>query len=711
MIRRKRYSMPTVPRLNPRVISAIEKAIKSRWPKNYSSVAPYIKHLDDGSVDPFDLLNGAVQSGKFLTINILMWVLMVKGYRVIYVTKRLDIVRKDVLSKINKGLIRDVIQQCCGDEGLGANETKRYQISTVGGLEMSESAARNQQTVPVFLMENVNYLRLLKHLNTQCNGVKTLVILDEVHELYSDTSFDILDGGLEPGLSVTNRHFLHKLYDMCRNVPTLSMLGVTATPERVLVKDPFCCVNNIFYLEPDAPVKGFKYYGYERSGLKNIDVEPMESTYTETVQAILDRPTQMLKSGSAEIKLVFICTSTFACDQAEILDEIKDSFGNQVHCKMLISDDTRRDNAIPKDYVVSSLSEFFDSKYLTDEICQNGALVLIARKTLAASATVKPVIGKTCEHIIDDVEYQCVGITDQLSHKASSIEDHMQKSRLFGWYPAGHKSTYWVPSSYINDMQYGVNQTHWGIIDNYNCQDRLESIRVVKSSMDEVTKVCAGKCPYRKTTSTVSLQVTSKIPKFGKSVVDPGSDVDTGSDSDAESCILDLSDGPVWIKRDNVYHIYTEARRLEHHQLDYFADWSANDTHNKVLRDMDTHSTTPVIRQARFYDLFGAFCKKHLRVLQGDTYYSSWQAGMYKELSEELQTEGKAIADMDIPDKDKQQQTENLLNDFAQRKLKEDSDSEEEEEVKVEVKRVKIKRRTIKPCKVRIKIKRRVRQA
>jgi hypothetical protein len=630
-------------------VELILNALQKRWPNNYQSIIPYIEHLTKNgpACDPFTLLIGPVQSGKFLTINILMWIMVIKhGYHVSYVTKRLDIVRKDVLSKINKGLVKDLIDECCTNAGLTDEETRKYHIHTISGLHVVRS---EQCTIPIFLMEDRNYANMISHLN-RISHEKTLVIVDEVHEMYTDTSFNILNGGIEPGTTITNRHALHKLYDMCSSLPMFSMLGVTATPERVLVKDPICCVNKIFYLQPDAPVKGFEYYGYNQSELQNIEVFEHDGSYSDTVSKILDRKRNLLSETVAECKVIYICTCTYASDQEQIYAELMKKFGDRIHCKLLISDDTRRDNNIPKECVATSLTDFFDGRNLTDKICQTGALIVIARKTLAASATVKPDIGTECARTIDGIKYITCGITDQITNIASSIEDHMQKSRLFGWYPSGHKSTYWTPKSYFSDMLYGVNATHWSIINAYQLSTRLDSITTIKSSMTKVPKICAGKCPYKKVDQDISTFLSTTRPTFGRQI-----NVDDTPDP---------SDGPVWTECNEQFVIYTITQVLRHQEVERFQTWMPNAVHIKTLQNMDTPPTET--KKIRFYHWFGKVCSKHL-VVNRAINYSTWQATLYRKVDASLKKSGSLIADDNkMLDADKMRKIETLLSPFIQ---------------------------------------------
>lgn len=679
MIRRNRSTMPHPEMQNPEVIDAIIRTFQERWPNNCASIEPYIAHLtgaDETALDDvFSLLMGEVQSGKFLTINILTWILVFKHqYRVSYLTKRLDIVRTDVLGKLHNGLIKQVVDQCCSDHNVDAS---MYQLDTIGGLALTAAKSRERKVCPIFLMENVNYLRLLEHLQRNTRE-KMLVIADEVHELFTDTSFDILDGGLRQGSTITNRHFLHKLYSMCKETSGLRILGVTATPERTLVKDPLCCVDRVFYLTPDPPVKGFNYYGYNREGLQNVAVCERDDSDVDTINQILSRKTTVLNNGQHEIKVVYICTATYAADQAVIYERIVREFGDRVYCKMLISDDTRRDNDIPTEYVVSSLAAFFNGSNLTDEICTNGALVLIARKTLAASATVKPEIGSSCTRFVDGHQHTVVGITDQITGAGSSIEDHMQKSRLFGWYPAGHSSTYWVAAEYMADMQHGVNDTHRRIVDQYDCKHRLESIGTLVSSMSKVPRICAGECPYRRGGFGYVVVSSCGRPSYGEEVT-------TDELADDETIQARIEDGPVWVEADGSYLIYLQTRILNHAQIERFESWKPAPFHAQVLRNMVQHGKDKQ-KVTRFYDVFGKIIKETLKDIQGDTYYSSWQANLYKELDETTIAAGKKIAEDDTLHTMglKVRAGKKLLASWIRRKLAEDEDESEAESVESE---------------------------
>lgn len=594
---------------------------RQQWPKNFESIVPIITQLQSDKPIPYSLLLGAVQSGKFLTINILSWILMIKhGFNVCYLTKKLDIVRNDVLDKLIKGLINQTVKKYCTQKGVDATP---YLLTAESGLETRKPTTN---TVPIFLMEHVNYVSVFRYLLNSAK--KTLVIVDEVHELYTDTKFDLLDGGLEPTDVISNRHFLHKICEIARTNNNVSILGVTATPERVLIKDPVCWVEKIYHLNTDAPVEGFRYYGYKGDHLENISVKERDDNYVDTVHNILLTPTNVMPNGQHEIKVIYISTATYAADQAEIYEQLTGHFGDQIFCKMLIADDTRRDNDLPPEYNVTSLDEFFSSSNITEKICTNGAMVLIARKTLAASTTVKPMIGNSCELTVNGGIYKVFGITDQITGRASSIEDHFQKSRLFGWYPAGHSSTYWVPANYVDDMTDGVILTHLEIINKYNPSIGPASLEYITSSMQKVPKICAGKCPY------------------------------------------------------SLDHIEEGRRILNHTNLPLYTSWSPNDLHRQTMKQLGNTST---VSKVRFYDLFGKVCLKRLITLRGDMYHSTWHSMMYKQLDETTIKAGRLIASSAVSLTDKISKTEKIMSRFIAEQL----NVKDTEKIKIKTKKIK----------------------
>jgi hypothetical protein len=499
-----------------RVVDQIETMIKARWPNNYASVLPIIRQIETDKTFRFSLLNGQVQAGKFLTANILMWILAIRYHlHVAYITKNLDLVRNDAIMKLERGYISDLIVSYCSELGLTRVETASFLLASTSGLDLGKQydtalqqgktpVSPGERVIPVYIMQGDNYRALFQHIKAVNANAKShcVVVVDEVHELYTGTGVSADGCQLQPvGKMITGRHGLHKLYDMCKVMNVATLLGITATPERVLIKDPLCLVDSIYNLVPDPPFVGAVYYGYHdrEARLLNVEVLVHEGDYTETVTKIIDRAPNFLANGHAEVKFIFICSEHLAADQAVVYEELKSEFGERIHCKMLIGDETAKSNGIPREHIARSLDEFFTDS-LTEQICREGAVVLIADKMLAASATVKPSIGKVCTMRLSDgsCTYSLVGITDQIADIAPHIEAHKQKMRGHGWFPTGHQSRCWVPEDYVSDTESGVQQTHLDIMSQYDVATGPLSLSSISSSMSAVGHICP-ECPYRTT--------------------------------------------------------------------------------------------------------------------------------------------------------------------------------------------------------------------
>ena len=92
------------------IVAQIESLFKIKWPNNYASILPIISQIENDKTFRYSLLNGQVQAGKFLTANILMWILAVKHHlHIAYITKNLDIVRNDAIMKLERGYITSII--------------------------------------------------------------------------------------------------------------------------------------------------------------------------------------------------------------------------------------------------------------------------------------------------------------------------------------------------------------------------------------------------------------------------------------------------------------------------------------------------------------------------------------------------------------------------------------------------------------------------
>lgn len=505
------------------IIKAVKARLAEVYPKYYKSVEPYLKDFEENSgAFSYSLLEGLVQQGKTIAVIIIIWVLNIEhGVVTPFITKNLSTVRTDILSKFRNGFLNPLVKQVCLDHDV---PSKKYTIKAVAGHKKS---GISPGTVPIFLMNPTNHRSVISFFeqvkSTLSGRGKCVFVVDEVHELYTDFRGFVAAKGFTKTEKDTfsNRHLLHALWGLCREHGFSSILGITATPYRTMTSDPECIINHHYLLDADPPCKGLDYFGYSRTKqcLENIQVHTSDDDdVCATMRDILSQPVSTLQNGAKEIRFVYISTHAQSADQVEMLEDLQDEFGDQIYCQLLIGRDTQVKWGIPREYVAPSLASFFSESNLTDEICTSGAFVLIAQKTLAASVTVKPELGQTCGRKVDGQDYQIVGITDQITKSAGNLEAQMQRSRLFGWFPTGHSSRFWVTKASIRDFQSGFIQTSSQFTENYDPKVGPESVANIAVTT-RIKSICASSCPYRVGKRFGVSRVTTDIrPQRGRSL-------------------------------------------------------------------------------------------------------------------------------------------------------------------------------------------------
>jgi hypothetical protein len=381
----------------------------------------------------------------------------------IFVTKKLNSIRIDIIDKLTSSssdLIK-IIHNCGIEYGLSTLEIQKYIPNMAEYITTKCISKIEPNYVPVFLMQKDNYDQLSRyhHMVVESNR-KSVFIIDEVHEMYSEQGKFILKNGLKLTQTHANIGILHWMKDQVLDKNHAHMIGVTATPYRIFA-DPFIRPSGsvddnggVHRLEADQPFENAKYVGYHDDSSYTFNINSYaDDNITYVIDQVHARP------RTNEVPFI-LCTS-------ERINEAQDCLVESLarHC---------HSNAIPAyiksfhqktdqtQYNCDTLDDFF--RAIPDHIYETGIIIMIGDKRLDTGVTIKPSSMLNC--VRGSVKIS--GITDQINGSFKSLEANMQKCRLFGWYSQDHQSNLWVPADEVEVYTEGIPQVHNQILNKYD---------------------------------------------------------------------------------------------------------------------------------------------------------------------------------------------------------------------------------------------------
>lgn len=492
-----------------KIIDEIIAEMSKEKPNTMKTVSKMIESLHDEK-SFYGLLVGEIQSGKTPAQMFLIWV-WCRKFRgnVCFITKSLDSIRRDIMSKFNSTLIKKHIITVCLKYGYSEEDALKlfgltYHIYTDHKVKKLGKAGQ----VEIILMQKDNFSHVRRWYNDISQVPRpapALFVIDEMHEMYAGAESFLENKGLTSVKKISNIGMLHWLQQKMI-LQKCFVIGVTATPYAPMTGDPVCWPTKVFKLQTDAPAPQLTYYGYgpdetdplKRTKLMNILVK----TYTnevKTVADILARPRHVLQNGLTEVPMICIASKFQNEEQNCIMQLLKDTFQEKLNILVF-----NQDNKV-------SLEEWFSETILTQEICEKGALVIIGRACLAAGITVKP--AKSIDVSFNKVTYTVSGITDQIMpNNDINMTSTKQLMRLLGWFPDGHASTLWLQTDNLHHVyKKELVDIHQQFMQNYEetlgpeslKSITLESTYVKSFYTNDFYRVSAKLSPRVKTSSFV----------------------------------------------------------------------------------------------------------------------------------------------------------------------------------------------------------------
>jgi hypothetical protein len=499
------------PILTNTIFPAVVARFRARHAEHMSyTVDKYLMLMEQHKVKRqfnFSLLTGETQSGKTIAMHFLSWILIYKyGYVPCYITKKNTALRSDALDKLALGMVNEIVKEVCEEHGYSE---RAKDISLFGSVGIKTDMNKYNE-IPIFLMEpanNVKVLRWMRDLASLPGKPRHPVFFfDEVQELYTTcskvknkggggTQYNYLkNNGFMKGQTATrklsNHMLIHEIARCCKEL-SCGMIGVTATPQRVLSSDPEVYPDHIYRLPCVSPGKGLKRVGYNDSGTEEFQNATFhtETDIVTIIREIIARKPITLSTGDRQIKFLNITTDHYNSDMASVHGIITENYDrDQVYVKLFI-----QDTPDYSDINISKLDDFFDLRDIPDTVIQNGLVVLIGKSREGAGVTIKPSfkLQKEEHHKteIKDIQYIIDGITDMRIKLPDNMETADQLlGRATGWFDAKHEMHIWIAKSQLHDAKTGLIKTKNSIIAAYDGSQGPKSVIEVSNMCTSITK-------------------------------------------------------------------------------------------------------------------------------------------------------------------------------------------------------------------------------
>lgn len=473
--------------------SAVVPSVINRFRELYPewmkvTVDPYLSSLSEckrNGVFNFSSLLGETQQGKTLVMHIITWIMIYSlGMTPCFITKKLQALRDDALDKLSGGMVNKIVDDVCSKLGkpkLGA----KYHIIGAPGLTVLEEGV-SIGVIPIYLMQpenNAKMLLLMERLQKQDRY--PVFICDEVHEMYTNIQGYLDSSKLSLDTDRIHNHaVIHTIVNQCK-IGKCGMLGVTATPQRMLTSDPAVYPSALYSIPCISPAPGLHRFGY-RDGSDHFEGAEfhVDTDVLSIISKILARPRTQLSNGDYEIKFLNIATAHFNDDMANIHGLITDhpEFQDLVYAKLFIQDGAYDEINAP------SLDGFFDLREVSDQVLSDGVIILIGKSREAAGITIKPSFNLLRKgwhsRLISDERYTVTGITDMMVSLPKNMETAEQLfGRASGWFDRLHELHFWLESmDQVNDVMFNVLMTKRALVKQYDGNIGPASLAVITNA-------------------------------------------------------------------------------------------------------------------------------------------------------------------------------------------------------------------------------------
>jgi hypothetical protein len=496
--------------------------IRSVFSQLLSSVPNLAKSLSElfTSVDPkiasnsakFDILTGAVQSGKTLPLIMFLWnqkfVLM---NLIMFITANRNAVRKDFITDIGK-FNTSLLLKAISTVLMASNNQLRQQITSeistdylVGSLlqrltlipldPMDKKKGNKALLNPtanlltghfmVFIQNTRNIRAALKYYSQARKSRCLSVVIDEIHRMYTDGK----DDQIHQGVRADTKLNLATLIDIfnaesqpdptnSKSIPNVHLVGITATPIRVMA-DPTVKINahhqyvsdgysGLEYLGPQHFRKstlGLGLVGGQRNPIKFHYMNGYEpSDIQQQIAMMLARPNLTLTHMGQTLpvqKLIGINVSRTNDAQEKIANEL-----NRVFAGQLVALSVNQHTFTRQCPSISS--------YLS--LCpMDLPIVLVGSAYFDMASKIKP-----SENTRLSNGRLLVGLTDYLISTSKDANGELleQQMRPFGYYLPGFECHYHLTHESFQRIKSALDFNR-EVISKYKAKSGVDSIRTI----------------------------------------------------------------------------------------------------------------------------------------------------------------------------------------------------------------------------------------
>ncbi len=474
------------------IVDACWNKITESFPKSHGSLQPLLTKIDRREFDSsYDLIYGQVQSGKSRAMMMLMWYSVFIKTDIIpaVLTIKLSSVRDDFIGKMSsKGELNSIVESVILDQFpkfkplISIFQLKGIDLQS---LKKTRSSRLSHNEIPVLLQQPHNLKQLVEFYHQTCkdNRKSLLVLIDEIHGMYTDP-FKTRILGLNSS-KIVNQSMMYWLHQKAQ-AKKIALVGITATPARA-ISDPHLFPAQLHTLTSD-PVREMTYFGklselterqfdldpalYHSQGFIPVTTGPDGQDLVAMLKQIVDRPHVVLNDGAKLVKMVLITVDRYTDYHLDTASELLESTPNLV-IKIVNSSKTDTGDKQDLESIFKEVASMSASSGELAEKLARGALVIIGLGCFSAGVSVRPPPGMKIEFSFDQTSYQVGFLTDQIYRatkplsaserkQATStltltqsrfLETNIQAMRLFGYYPVQACPTLWLFGDSITEVR------------------------------------------------------------------------------------------------------------------------------------------------------------------------------------------------------------------------------------------------------------------
>jgi hypothetical protein len=467
-----------------------------------NSLKDCLDSLSDFEKFTYNMLYGDVQSGKSLAIALMAWYssFITVDTVPIIITKKLGNVRNDFVDKISdNGLVNKMVKRCIEEFYVDKPTKFRedvYKYFQLKSLDYFKAKNKNQMRkmgeVLILLMEPANFQQCIKEFNGHCKqNKKTLVMIDEMHEMYSTNIKERPNGLSEEQLKgFKNSKMMYWLHEQWKD-QKLYVMGISATPLRACVdRDVYPSV--VHKLTSDVLNETQSYRNIDKMQHKLIR-NYEDETIVETILKIEAIPFFIDDSGVSYIKVVLLNRESHNVEQDKLKTVLEERTG------MIVRIVNMKNDSIHMMFNKLNVPENYEKL--------KKGLILIGKNMFGAAVSVKPSIGDPFEFNSDGKRYKLYGITDMINKVSNSLETNIQALRICGLYPKRYILRLWMTEEDLSLLKEQI-KINGELVRKYD-----KGPTSIEKYTTDLKFDLFSNSPYKKTICTLKLKEQTEEPE------------------------------------------------------------------------------------------------------------------------------------------------------------------------------------------------------